>query len=92
MRCLLKIFVIFDNSKGWTLKNSKGEKTFYGNQEGFVTLLKRLKVSDDLSNPRSYRALKYSDIVNGIIDHTSPYIWVWSNIWNKNKKRILNRG
>ncbi len=91
MRKLLKIFVNYDGNKGWTLKNDVGEKTFYGNKEEFVTLLKRLKVSDDTMNPRSYRALRYADIVNGITDRTCPCVYIWSNIWNKNKKRILNK-
>ena len=91
MRKLLKISVNHDGNKGWTLQSDVGEKTFYGSSEEFVSLLKRLKVSDDTMNPKSYRNLKYADIVTGITDMSCPCIHVWSNIWDKNKKTILNR-
>jgi len=88
MRKLLKTYVINNGAKAWTLKNEYGERIFYGDTEDFIRLLKRLKVSDNLTDPRSKRNLTYMDIVQGILNHTNPYIYIWSNRYPK--KTILN--
>jgi len=83
MRYLIKVAVLYDRKNNWVFQadHGLGLKTFHGTPEQFTKLLRRLKASDSIDDPRSYRSIPYAQICQRIMDGLDKFIFVWSTFW-----------
>lgn len=79
-RKLIKVKVLYDGNRGWTLNWNEGAnfKVFHGSTEDFVKLLIKMKAKENKEITRSIRTLKYSEIVDQITNGLDRHFWVWS--------------
>lgn len=77
-RKLVKVSVLYDGGKSWTLQWTGGFHVFQGSQEDFGKFLRKLHVKDDKVEPHSFRSMKYQDISADITATGSSTIWVWA--------------
>lgn len=82
-RKLYKVEVIWDQKNNFTLKYGKNIKVFRGNPESFAKFLQKIKASDNATEPRSKRQIKYMDMVNEIMSGRDHTIWVWDNMMKR---------
>lgn len=78
-RRLIKIEVLYNGSRGWTLTWEGKFKAIYGSVEDFAKLLRAIKAKDDATDPPSARSMTYLEIAQEIADGKDRTIWVWSN-------------
>ena len=82
---LIKVKVLYDGNKAWTLRWGKQFHVFRGSIEQFTKLLIKIKAKDTQSQPNSFRGMKYSDIANEITNGKDSEIWVWERLLKKIK-------
>lgn len=83
-RRLVKVEVLYDGHRGWTLNWGHQFKVFRGDLEEFAKFLARLKAKDDKVAPASHRSLTYRQIAQEIADGTDRMIWIWDNDLQRN--------
>lgn len=76
-RKLVKVKVMFNGNRGWTLSWNSTFKSFYGTPEEFTKLLRKINAKDNLQSPNSFRSITYSKITQEIMAGTDNIIWVW---------------
>jgi len=74
---LVKVKVLFDGSRGWTLSWGNKFKTFFGSNEDFAKVLKKVKAKDNFKQPKSFRSMTYLSIVKEINSGADTTIWIW---------------
>jgi hypothetical protein len=89
-RKLYKVEVLWNQGNSFTLKYGGGQtKVFRGTPEAFAKFLQKIKASDNATEPRSKRQIRYMDIVNEIMSGKDHTIWVWDNMMKKVEARKL---
>lgn len=83
-RRLVQVKVLYDGHQGWTLywDNSSKFKVFYGTSEDFTKFLMKIKAKENDTLPKSLRNMKYSEIVDQIVNGTQHHLWVWETDLN----------
>lgn len=80
-RKLYKVEVLWNQGNSFTLKYGGGNtKVFRGTPEAFAKYLQKIKASDNATEPRSKRQIRYMDMVNEIMSGRDHTIWVWDNM------------
>lgn len=79
---LIKVKVLFDGNRGWTLSWNNKFKSFFGSREDFAKLLQKVKAKDDAQSPKSFRSMTYLSIAQEIADGTDTTIWIWEKDLN----------
>ena len=75
---LVKVKVLFDGNKGWTLTWNKSDfKTIHGAAEVFAKFLQKIQAKDDKTSPNSVRGITYLEITKEISTGSDSTIWVW---------------
>jgi hypothetical protein len=72
-------------------KNGGSKLAFKATDEQMLRFLRRVKIKDSFSEPRSYKGTTYSDMLNNIKQGINPVFYVWSNNYPSNDmlKEIL---
>lgn len=76
-RKLIRVSVLYDGARSWTLQWKGGFKVFRGSIEDFSKFLMKIKAKDDKESPRSFRSLTYINIAKEITNGSDIIIWVW---------------
>ena len=76
-RKLIKVTVLHDGGRSWTLQWQGGVKVFQGDIDQFAKFLMSIHAKDDKEDPHSFRSLKYREIADEITNGMDTTIWVW---------------
>ena len=94
MRKLYKITIETDDDNFYRLKPdqdsvSYGAKEFVFKADDFMlkNFLRRCKVADETTVPRSYRGITYSEIINAIKSGTSS-VYVFRHMYPNNQEEL----
>jgi len=74
---------VLKNGNSYTLSWNGRTKVFRGNKESFIKFIKRLKVKDTDSSPKSARKKTYSQIADELDNQTSISVYVWGYMLNR---------
>ena len=85
-RKLMKVKVLYDGGKSWTLQWDGGFYVFQGSVEDFGNFLKKIHVKDDDQLPHSFRSKTYKNIASGLTNGGKTTLWVWEKDLKKLKK------
>ncbi len=65
---------------------SKGQTRtliFRGSEKGFKLFLKRVKATDQTTQPRTKKAVTYQNMINTAKDGSDPYVYIYSHMLPK---------
>ncbi len=88
---LIKVTVLWDGRNTFTLNYEKGVRVFNGTKKAFAKFLQKVKASDNQTEPKSLRQIKYKDMVDEVVNGTDSTIWIWKhNLINKAPGMVHN--
>ena len=94
-RFLIKASIFYDEDGDGVYEviptNGGSRLAFRATDEQMLRFLRRVKVKDSISNPRSYKGTTYSNMLNFIKQGTNSIFYIWSNMYpdNNSLKEIL---
>lgn len=96
MRYLIQTKIKADGNI-WSFKpvNGKGELPFslQASEDQIRTLFRKLKVKDDISQPRSNKGLTYQQMMDEIKSGRDNLVYIWSNYYPKSvedARKLIN--
>ena len=83
MRYLLQVRLENRGTTLWTLRPmnaQRGEKSYKIDitDMDFITLLRRIQAKDNNQDPRSFKSVRYQDMIDGARTGKQDTLWMWN--------------
>jgi hypothetical protein len=94
---LYKIKILYNGLNTYTIKPcldkqgntlNKGSMIICGDDEAIKKFFIKKEIKDAESNPASFRAIRYMDMVQGIKQGNTKYLWIWKKHWQPSNTKI----